>query len=579
MFRNQVDSKVVGRVQDFFTTHSVAPVADCSGVLPDAWTDGSLSSARLPFKQTELRVTSWLYMFVASSASLVQVTLGLIILGFGENGGLGWQSHGVLLCRSCAVCVLFLMPLSVCSSNLLGFAFYGLEPSSRFFVGLCIPGLNPWRMREYARSQGWPNVLKAVLIPVAFNVLSCVLVLILIIVPLSKAESHLGFCVSCFVGGILFRLVVATVMARSCVHVTQLVPYALMILRCGMVTILGFFIGCAAYVWLRPFIGHYLDLLMVPVIAFHEALCVFFVESSFCNFFVVNSELRAAFSCSSQGIVPSTFIALAHSNAKTARLALLMHAAAENTPIVIISLTVALSCTIDVMIRTRLVAQILSKLRMIHDSNGLQVWFGVRYEMGYPCYFVLVAVVVARYVLGMAALDPGLVGAVSLSLGAEVIEDVLVHCIMRRYAAWSELPRRPSLSSEEVHEKAVDVLARQQDRPQRSPFFRVAGGLGCCKSRDTGSVESKEDVAQVKARLVSTHQFRYQIQDLFPTLPVWSHYFVVFVSHAWLVWWLAYLFGGFPQLLGLLEPSRDVLDGKSYDHGILWWTLPKESQP
>eukprot|EP00928_Gymnodinium_smaydae_P006679 TRINITY_DN12378_c0_g3_i2.p1 TRINITY_DN12378_c0_g3~~TRINITY_DN12378_c0_g3_i2.p1 ORF type:complete len:579 (+),score=32.45 TRINITY_DN12378_c0_g3_i2:114-1850(+) len=577
MFKTTVDSDVVGRVQDFLTPNSVVPVEDCSGILTNTWIDGSFSNAQLPLTQTELRVTSWLHMFVASLASFVHVTLGLLILGVGESGGLGWQSHSILLCRSCALCVLYLMPHSVCSSNLLGFAFYGLEPGSRFFLVLCIPSLNPWRMKEYARSNRWPNVFKAVMIPIMFNVMSSVLVLLLIIVPLSKVESHFGFCISCFIGGILCRLVVAAVIARNCIHTAHLIPYTMMILRCGMVIVLGSFIGFAAYVWLRPLIGDYLDLCMVPVIALHEALCVFLVEHSFCKSYVANAELQAALNGSSQGIIPSTFIALAHSNAEAARLALLVHAAAENTPIAIISLTVTLSCGLNVMLRTRLVAQMLSKLRPIYDSNGLQVWFGARYQMGYPCYFVIIAVIAARYALGTAALDPGFCGAVYLSLGAEVIEDLLVHGISR-YAPWSELPRRPPLSSEEVHDKAVHFLARQQLRREQSTFSRVACGLGCCKSRDTGIFESNEDVEQVKARLVSAHQFRYQIQELFPPLPLWSHYFSVFVSHTWLVWWLAYLFGGFPQLLGLLEPSRDILDGKSYDHGILWWTLPKESQ-
>uniref|UniRef100_A0A7S2JXK9 Uncharacterized protein n=2 Tax=Zooxanthella nutricula TaxID=1333877 RepID=A0A7S2JXK9_9DINO len=238
------------------------------------------------------------------------------------------------------------------------------------------------------------------------------------------------------------------------------------------------------------------------------------------NHFIKRLDVRALYACSPQALLPSMVVALLWCMAEGARCAIVlahytMSSPQESGYIVAVASTAVFAITRVSILNDKFYRAIFGQ--KAHNMQRLAL--ACRYQAGYPRFFVVAAVGLARVALGNAPVPNVLIFRAVAALAAEtVLEDLAVFAIDRALPARGAAPVSPE------HEEA----------PLGETLF-----------------------------LFDQHDFA--------RMPLWAHFSVVYISQIHMLLLIFFFGGGVPTILGFCEPGYT-----GYARGILWWPVVGE---
>jgi len=362
----------------------------------------------------------------------------------------------------------------------------------------------------------------------------------LLVAPPVGDSGHFGLIIVYGLGGAPIRIWLVMLMGRLIPILGRSMAYArgMLATTVGFV-VFGFFLLIGAWSLIRCHLGHWQNMIMVPLLSAYEFLGSAFVERMFIRRFVEDAEARRIYSGTQQGILPSMGVAMLHGNAEAARLGLLLTNVATREDIGFCS-AIILSFCWNLADRS---GWVFRWLQVLFSGMGLsnlrRLYYRSKFNMGYPRFFALASVMLSRLALGHPMLPSRMSYlAVGLVLTQEVVEDVFVYLAGRGGCDAFPLISTPKF------------CGNAQPKPN----------AWCDPVPDSFQPEASKEL--------QTYAFKHQPQEQ-DTLPLWAHFVAIFLAQLNLVMALALGGWGVPYLLGFC--AVHPRDTGCWSRGLVWW--------
>lgn len=466
-------------------------------------------------------------ILVASQAAAAFLFVGLSLLGLGERNV---HEGPMLFMRVLAWCVMCLFPMYVCTSNVAGFLMFGVAPRQAPWMQILVPSIWPPRLAGLARELGH-TPCRAAAGSMVLHVVPLVVSAVLLLVPFAGPGGRFGLVIVYGIGALISRPPSLLLMHTLLPGLAKSMRYFRGIGLASMgFTLIGFYAIVGAHSTASHRLGVWPDLLLVPVLVAYELLGVFLIEENFVGRFVAEPRVRSLFTGSRQGIFPSLGVMLLHGNAEAARFALLLNRAVSEADW---SFTMAMATSFFVQVTFRTgwflkLAQCTPIGKQLYQTNMVRHLNSVKYYMGYPRFFAMLALVAARLALGHEAFPSGIAAATAaLMFAQEVLEDATVFLAHR----WGLDAHR---------------LLATPEWDGGAPF-----APGAAAPSPKSAFRCRPDLAPVEA------------------MPLWAHFVAIFPTQLHFVLCCAFSGWGVPLLLGYCSAPPE--EGGCAGRGVFWW--------
>ncbi|CAK8990185.1 unnamed protein product [Durusdinium trenchii] len=396
----------------------------------------------------------------ASAIGGLFLLAGLFAWSISEAGipGVAKERWFVLLFRFLGWVAVYFLPVHlVAVGNLRGFNVHGSIPDNSALVCLRT-GLGPHFIAEAANLEGY-SAVRAVAGTLMISFLCLLIYAAFIFVYIGEEHEHLGFV---FVYGVGHIVVIAggEIVAPAVLPDPLNKRYSQKMGPATLgVALVGFFIVTASYSVVKRFIvGFWLGALMPAMLSLYEMGCLLLLQRTFTREFIEERWVRRAYQHTNQGVLVSVQIALVHAMAEGARMTLILsdmlHSARSNLDFLVPVLsTLAWNILVRVGMLDRALAIVTCGRRTpTRCSLLLQE---VKYSMGLPRFFVVLAIVLARVLSRNPMLLVGEETAAYAILAiflAEVVENVVSYIL-----EWLDYRVHPT--RRQITESEVEVMA------------------------------------------------------------------------------------------------------------------------
>jgi len=548
--------------------HSIACTGIPAAVLPrQAFPDVQVDDLRL-------WAPSWWRTLVASSVIAVLLFLGLLLIGLAEQMRLG-PGPVMVTMRWAAWTLMYFFPISVVSSNIVGYCLLGIsipEGPAAMFMAL---GMERQKLAQCAAATGG-SVQKLYCVPLFFNGVSLITMSVALAVPLPGNRQYLGLILVYCLAGNLPRWAVGNNLFRLFPPQPGGTKYFTAVLQIQFFGVIGFFLVCAVNGLMQRFLGPWIGVQMVVAIGLYEIFGVCLVQVKFTRTFAMSRETSLRYAGTEQGLIPSLNVSLIHCNAEVARMVLLLSGMTDDNAMLLLPITLTGTLVWNLLVRTKWMLGLTRLLigDAITNSNMFELLLRAKFQMGYPRFLAWAAVLLARLCLGtLRHLDPRVALAGGLLLLVEVVEDALSSAAPH-LGVCCDLPFPPPLQAKDVakraNERARATAACTTSTPPRRCFRRC-----CCARRRKPTVtptadiyrsEKAKNLANATVEILQGHTFKYSGES-FRVMPLWAHLAAVFFGQLHLVICLIIFDNGMPYLLGLCTQPGYTGIGR----GLIWW--------
>jgi len=534
-------------------------------------------------RQAKLRLCLPTYRdtFVASAVGSIFLFAGLTAWSISEASLPGVTKHRwfVLLFRMLGWAAVYFIPVQYVSvGNLRGFCLYGAEPGNSSLICWRV-ALGPQVISEYTEEKELQprRFVAGAFIMLFFFTLSWT---VFFLVYLGPEYEHPGFVLSYGIGHILI-IALGEGLSRRFTPPALDEQYAQ---KMGPATLgaalLGFFVCTTAFSCLRRFVASaWLGILMPAMLSCYELGNLVVLQRTFLAEFVTQRQVRRQYLESNQAILVSAQICMVHAMAEGARMTLILsdmsHAKEQNFEFLVPILS---GVAWNVMVRAGMLDRALAILtcgRRTPTRCSLLLQ-EVKYCMGYPRFFVILAIVMARIcarnpILPIGHENSGL--AVIAVFLAEILEDLLSFLL-----EWLDVRVHPQ--RRQITEAELQLMAKAQLR------FSIASDGGETtlssvlpsstwaqsrsdnqKGEDLMKERSDLSVKEKSWKLREQFAFSYGEAD-WDVLPFWAHVASVCIAQFHSLLFMILLGNGLNYVLGYCHG-----ESQGFKAAILWWPV------
>lgn len=542
-----------GQVAEVVSNGDTQTLSD-SVELPDASLDNELepkpSLARPAFENLASRSPlpeplskcSYLDTFRASLVVASVLMAGSVLLGLSEQGVFG-QREGQLASRFGSCILLFYYPIVEGLTEIRCLAL-GIQPKE----GLCVlwkPTYSPTRWHEAAAQRGFPT-RRAALLPVFFHVLLLVSLFCGVCLPLHPEGHSLGL-VFVYLVTILGAMLVNGLVQR------KVLPFLdhNYCMRSGMmlaISLAGFLIITIACCLLRPHFGGAFGLAMPILATCFEYVGTLAIGRCYNEHYVQHPEVVKKYAATQQSMYPSTCIAFLSASAHSARLTVLLSEALQDPDSDAWMLSLSATLILAVPVRLGYLQKfwhLVSRGRQRFSVYKLMM-LKSQYQMGYPRFFAVAAIGLARAILGKPLVPSVRLAWVTFFvLVEEIAEDVLVAVCeyLGLMAKWD--------GEQEVKMSAVIPTSETQSN----------------HSSETEIKHISETSRDVEGHSERKRIFAYRLDRVHPHLPFWAHFAACSISMYHTILFLFLMGGGTSFVLGICPQEAALGVGR----GVLVW--------
>eukprot|EP00438_Fugacium_kawagutii_P002260 Skav227476 [mRNA] locus=scaffold2491:468274:469977:+ [translate_table: standard] len=508
--------------------------------------------------------------FLASSIATLFLFAGLFALSISETSwpGLEKEHWSVLLFRILAWAALYYVPVQmVAILNLRSFAFYGISPGNSGLVCWRIgfgPSIIGEIVEEMGLSQRWWGMWW-LLGPVALHSLLFMIYCALFLVYLGPHYQHCGFILAYCVGHVL-NLVVGEYTGQYLVPEGLSPRYAKKMGPATLgVALVGFILMTTVYSVVKRVVkSSWLGILMPALLSCYEQGNLMVLQRQFVAEFVQERSVRCKYNHCNQGILVSVQVAMVHALAEGARMTMILADMSHSKGNYLDYLVPITSGVLwNIIVRAGLLDRAMGIVtcgRRTPTKSSLLLQ-EVKYCMGYPRFFTLLAVVLARMVSQNPVLPIGhenMAYAMLALFLSEVVEDLISYALY-----WLDIRVHPK--RRQVTEEELEILAKAE-------LLAELGQLSSRRDstlsrRPTDTMSSAQSLKLKCWTLRESFAFSYGEQDL-GILPFWAHFSAVMVSMFHTVLFMILLGNGLNYTLGF---CHEELVG--YQSGLLWWPV------
>lgn len=523
----------------------------------------------------ELSLPTYRDTFLASSIGSMFLFAGLIAFSISEASLPGVRKDWwfVLLFRMIGWVALYFIPVQLVGvGNLRGFCLWGVEPSNASLV-CWKTAMGPENCKDMAEEMGL-NGRRAFAGSCFIGIVFLLLWTSFFLVYLGPVYQHCGFILAYGVGHLLLIAISETIAPHFFPPPLD-ERYAQ---KMGPATlgpaIVGFFICTTGYRCLKRFAaGSWLGTLMPVMLSGYELGNLVIVQRTFLAEFVTEKPVRRKYLMSNQAILVSTQICFVHCMAEGARMTLILaamsHEGNQNFEFLVPTVS---GMVWNIAVRAGMLDRALAivtcgRRTPTRCSLLLQE---VKYCMGYPRFFVLLAVVLARVCARNPVLpcDHENMGLAVLALFlAEVVEDLISYLL-----EWLDFKVHPK--RRQVTEEEFEMMARAQlrfslgsDEASMSAVVPSATWAAHVRSEDFISTKSDMSLKDKCWRLRQRFAFSYGEPDL-GILPFWANFSAVIIAQFHTLLFMILLGNGLNFVLGFCHGELEGFDG-----ALLWWPL------
>lgn len=399
-----------------------------------------------------------------------------------------------------------------------------------------------------------------------------------IAVYIGEDLQHMGIVMTYGLGRILVIMAGESFIPK--VHPPRDAEYAMATgpASCGFI-LMGFFLNTAGYALIKRHTGAWLGMLMPPLFGCYEFLATWAIGVVTASKLVEKAEVLEAYRGSQQGLHPSCVISTAHALAESARLALVMSNAANEEDSNHWLVAIPAGFIWNVLARTFCIHYLfnmafLGKLPVSSPSILLQ---DVKYTMGYPRFFGVLSIILARMFLGNPVVPNGqeaLVQVVAAMLTAECLEDMVVCvCTKMGWLAPAVLVNVDDMDESEIIRMAEHRLDK---------IKKTTGGKSKATQEDTimstsaesGDFDHTEHELAVAVQ-VEKDRLWFFTPACFAVQPYWCHFSSAMLSQLHMMLFLIAFTNGLDYILGSCSEDKYAASGR----GVVWWPLPDASNP
>lgn len=512
-------------------------------------TTGSLKSA--DFDATSLCLPTKRGTLLAVLCASSFTFLGLLAFSFAELGfaNLPNEDWSTLLLRLLGWEFMFYMPVMCLVQPILrNFVIFNLQPKQ--------PLADAWP--DAADVSGVRRLVRV------FWVLGCIhtstTLGLSLLTFLPFQENHLGFILF-FLAGAAISLPLCLLMAKCCGPTLPSPSRSYgfrMLPMCGFLPFVGSAIVMLVYIPLRELGGVWIGLLMPLFLSSYELLGSFLVTRRFTEKFMMEREVREAYSNTNQGIAVSIAICNLHAMAEGARLTLLYVDNQRHDDLLALLVPMLSGVAWNVLTRIGCLDRwlhFISRHRWKPNNSG-KLLRESGYCMGYPRFGAILALILVRLCIGRGySWDAPEVRVLCLVFLAEMVEDLCSYILWRLDIDVS--PGKQFATDQEVEVKAQRRISR---RLSQGSLLAVSPQPESRSDRDVDG-----EVERWKVRVAP--DFKFGPKD-FGRLPFWAHLMPAALAQFHTIFSLIVVSNGLVFLLGLCdfkETGRVV--------GLLWWPI------
>ncbi|CAE7880556.1 hypothetical protein AK812_SmicGene21948 [Symbiodinium microadriaticum] len=338
--------------------------------------------------------------------------------------------------------------------------------------------------------------------------------------------------------------------------------------------LVGFFIGTSGYGVARRHSGPWLGVLMPFMLSGYELLCLHIIASNFSAEFVQEKAVRRKYCRDNQGVVISLAIAMIHALAEGARLTLILVDIAHDEThldfLVPICSGVVWNATVRAGYLDRFAALVTCGWRT--PTNSSLLLQKVKYCMGYPRFFAVAAIALARLCTLNEVLPKNqeFIGWALLAMfAAEILEDIISLALERLDLRVHPKPRQ--ITDEEV--EIMVANATKSSHESLASSFKQIVPKAWLDDQQAGvpipAVNLSKELKQKCWKLRAAFDFAYGDVDSFGQLPFWAHFAAIAVAQFHTVLFLVILSNGLNYVLGFCPESGYNGIGRA----LVWWPV------
>lgn len=477
--------------------------------------------------------------------------LGLLAFSFAELGfaNLPKEDWSTLLWRLLGWEFMFYIPVMCLVQPILrNFVVFGLQPQQTL--------ADAWPDAEDV--SGMRRLVRAYGIPCCMHMATTLGLSLLNFVPFQ--ETHLGF-IPYLLSGAAIGMPLSMLMVKCCAPMPPNLSRSYgfrMLPMCGFVPFLGSAIVMLVYIPLRELGGVWIGLLMPLFLSSYELLGSFLVTRRFTEKFMMEMEVRQAYTNTNQGIAVSIAICNLHAMAEGARLTLLYVDNQRHDDLLALLVPMLSGVVWNVLMRIGCLdcfLHFISRQRWKPNNSG-KLLRESGYCMGYPRFGAILALVLVRLCIGRAySWDATELQVLCLVFLAEMVEDLCSYILWRLDIDVS--PGKQFATDQEVEVKAQRRISR---RLSQGSLLAVSPQVVSQKSSGVDG-----DVERWKVRVA--HDFKFGPKE-FGRLPFWAHFMPTVLAQFHTIFSMIVVSNGLVFLLGLCdfkETGQEV--------GLVWWPI------
>ncbi|CAE7351850.1 unnamed protein product [Symbiodinium sp. CCMP2592] len=533
--------------------------------------------ARHTYGSVELCLPTPRHTVVASLLSMVFMTAGLVVFAISEQGLPGIpKSHGLaVVLRVLGWTVMYFVPVHhIAIANIRGFTLTGIRPGDTALV-CSRTALSPTISAEFAGKhhlstrRAWCGA--ALMIALFFSLYAGFFALYL-----GEEYQHPGFVLAYGVGHIVV-IVVGEAVGAKC-HLKPLDErYASKMGPCTLgPALVGFFIGTSGYGVARRHSGPWLGALMPFMLSGYELLCLHIIASTFSAEYVQEKAVRQKYSQDNQGVVISLAIAMIHALAEGARLTLILVDIAHDERhldfLVPICSGVVWNATVRAGYLDRFAAFATCGWRT--PTNASLLLQEVKYCMGYPRFFAVAAIALARLCTLNEVLPKNqeMIGWALLAMfAAEILEDIISFALERLDLRVHPKPRQ--ITDEEVEIMVANGTKSSHDSLSFPSGFKAIVPKAWLDDQQAGvpipPANMSKEIRKKCWQLRAAFDFAYGDVENFGKLPFWAHFAAIAIAQFHTVLFMIILSNGLNYVLGFCPESGYSGVGRA----LLWWPV------
>mmetsp|Transcript_43843 Transcript_43843/g.78805 ORF Transcript_43843/g.78805 Transcript_43843/m.78805 type:complete len:530 (+) Transcript_43843:26-1615(+) len=328
---------------------------------------------------------------------------------------------------------------------------------------------------------------------------------------------------------------------------------------------LGFFAVTSAYGVAERYTSEWLGIFLPVTFSCYEVLGTITMSRVFEIEFLGNLTLRRMYSHTNQGVVLSLMVGLLHAMAEGGRLALILTRALRHDGNGWL-FAITAGFIWNVFSRLGFVSKAADIVLGIQCTRYTLLLQQVKFCLGYPRFFAVLAMALARLSMGTRAVskkEMNTAVAIFLQFVAEVLEDLVVKLLAWLGAGFNFIAHS---------EPPEDLTAKARSRLQQRFSLLSPATVVPVTLPDTDLPEADLQAIEEECQnLLLTHHIAFC--KAFGILPYWAHFAIAMTAQFHTVMFIILFSDGLPSILGFC-PYKGY---NEISQGIIFWPVQQGS--